>query len=145
METTDTPAEHAVPRQLPAVDDTNAFFWTPQPDGRLHICRCGDCGVYIHPPQPRCPRCKGANVAPQPVSGLGKVATYTVNRQVWMKGLQDPFVFAAVELAEQAELYVFTNIVGCPVEEVRAGLAVEVVFEDREDVRLPLFQPRGDN
>jgi uncharacterized OB-fold protein len=145
LEAADTPTEAPViPRQLPAIDETNAFFWRASDDGKLHICRCGDCGFYIHPPQPRCSRCHGANVAPAPVSGLAKVATYTVNRQIWMKGLQDPFVFAAVELAEQPQLYVFTDIVGCPVDEVRTGLPVEVVFEQRGDVRLPLFQPRQD-
>ena len=54
-----------------------------------------------------------------------------------------PFVFAAVELAEQAELYVFTNIVGCPPEDVRTGMPVEVIFEQHDEIYLPLFQPAG--
>jgi uncharacterized OB-fold protein len=55
-----------------------------------------------------------------------------------------PFVFAAVELVEQAELYVFTNIVGCPVDDVRIGMVVQVLFERHGDIFLPMFQPLGE-
>jgi uncharacterized OB-fold protein len=58
--------------------------------------------------------------------------------------LTEPFVFAAVELEEQDELYVLTNIVDCPMDQVRIGQPVEVVFEQREDVFLPMFRPRSD-
>ena len=34
-----------------------------------------------------------------------------------------------------------TNIVGCPAEEVAIGMRVQVVFEEREDVFIPLFEP----
>jgi uncharacterized OB-fold protein len=34
-----------------------------------------------------------------------------------------------------------TNIVGCEPDEVRIGMRVKVVFEHREDVYLPLFEP----
>ena len=53
-----------------------------------------------------------------------------------------PFVFAAVELEEQAELYVFTNILA-PVDAVSRGMAVTVTFEHHEDVWLPMFVPAG--
>jgi uncharacterized OB-fold protein len=120
-----------------------AFFWTAGAERRLLICRCGDCGRYQHPPLPRCIACGSLQMNPAPVSGRGRIATFTVNHQPWIPHLAVPFVFAAVELVEQPELYVFTNIVGCPVDDVRIGLNVEVVFEPHEDVFLPLFRPRG--
>jgi uncharacterized OB-fold protein len=129
-------------RQLPALEPETAFFWTAGAEGRLKICRCRACERYIHPPLPRCPACAG-EVAPHAVSGKGRVATYTVNIQPWAPGMQVPFVFAAVELAEQAELYVTTNITDCPVEAVRRGMPVEVWFEPVEDVFLPMFRPVG--
>jgi uncharacterized OB-fold protein len=67
-----------------------------------------------------------------------------VNYQQWVPGLEVPYVFAAVELIEQPELYVFTNIIGCPVEEVRIGMNVEVVFERHDEVYLPMFRPMGE-
>jgi uncharacterized OB-fold protein len=138
-----TPSAPAAQRQLPALERDTEFFWTAGADGRLLICRCESCGRYLHPPLPRCPKCGGGRVSPAPVSGRGHVASFTVNQQAWVPGLAVPFVFAAVELVEQAELYVFTNIVGCPVEAVRIGMSVEVLFEPYGEVFLPLFQPAG--
>ena len=126
------------------MEPETVFFWTAGAENQLRICRCEACGHYIHPPLPRCLQCGGAKVSPAPVSGRARVASFTVNYQPWVPGLVVPFVFAAVELAEQAELHVFTNIVGCPVEEVRIGMAVEVIFERKGDIFLPLFQPLGE-
>jgi uncharacterized OB-fold protein len=128
---------------LPGLDLLNRDYWTGGAENRLLIAACA-CGRYLHPPLPRCPACGGRDVAPTAVSGRGRVAAFTVNRQAWLPGMRVPFVFAAVELEEQAELYVLTNIVGCPVEAVRPDLPVEVVFEAHEDVYLPMFRPRGD-
>lgn len=131
-------------RRLPALERNTAAFWTGGGDGRLMICRCEACGRYLHPPLPRCPACGSGQTAPSPVSGRARVASFTVNVQAWVPGLDAPFVFAAVELAEQAELYLFTNIIGCPVEAVRIGMPVEVRFEQHGDVWLPMFAPPGD-
>lgn len=106
----------------------------------LRIQRCGDCLRWQHPPFPRCAVCGSEAVAPQPVSGKGRVATYTINHEPWYQGLEVPFVFAAIELAEQPQLYVFSNVLA-PVDAVRMGLPVSVEFEQREDVWLPMFVP----
>jgi uncharacterized OB-fold protein len=137
-----TEASGPASRQLPALERETAFFWTAGAEGRLLICRCGDCGHYLHPPLPRCPNCGSLRVSPSPVSGRAHVASYTVNHQPWVPGLAVPYVFAAVELVEQPELYVFTNIVGCPVEDVRTGMEVEVAFEQHGEIFLPMFRPR---
>ena len=36
---------------------------------------------------------------------------------------------------------VMTNIVGCEPDSVRIGMPVQVVFEQHEDVYVPLFEP----
>jgi uncharacterized OB-fold protein len=126
-------------RQLPLIEAETGWYWTAGTEGRLLIARCGDCGRYQHPPLPRCPVCGSDAIAPAPVSGRGRIATFTINHEAWKPGLPVPFIFAAVELVEQPELYVFTNILG-PVEAVRSGLPVTVVFERHEDVFLPMFR-----
>jgi uncharacterized OB-fold protein len=83
------------------------------------------------------------------VSGRATVAAFTVNRQPWIPGLEPPYVVAIVELAEEPDVRLITNVVGVPLEEVSVGLAVEVFFEDwtassgDEDSRvwIPLFRP----
>lgn len=128
-------------RQLPGLQADNRAFWTGGERGQLLIARCGTCATYVHPPLPRCGQCGGSHVAPEPVSGRGRVATFTINRQPWVPGLAVPYVIAAIELVEQAQLYVFSNLVDCQPDAVKIGMAVEVSFERHEDVYLPLFRP----
>lgn len=131
-------------RKLPLVTAETEAFWTGGKDGRLLIQRCTHCGNYAHPPQPLCPVCRTETMAPQAVSGRGTVKTFTVNHQQWLPGLTQKYVFAAVELPEQAELYVFSNILAEP-EDVRIGLPVQVCFEHHEDVWLPMFAPENND
>jgi uncharacterized protein len=132
-----------VPRPLPELTPEVAFFWASGADGVLRMLRCGECGYWIHPPGPVCPICLSDDVHPQPLSGRAIVTTYTVNRQQWRPDLEVPYVVAIVDLAEQEGLRLTTNIVGCAVDDVRIGMPVEVVFQQVEDVWLPLFTPVG--
>ncbi len=126
-------------RPLPVLEKQTSYFWSGGARGQLLIARCDQCGVYQHPPLQRCASCGGGSLTPSPVSGRGRVATFTVNHELWLPGLPVPFVFAAVELAEQAALYVFSNIVGS-VDRVRIGMPVSVFFEQHGEVYLPLFR-----
>jgi uncharacterized OB-fold protein len=128
-------------RHLPAITAENAFFWRAGEAGVLRFMRCRSCGFYIHPPLPICRVCKSRDVRDEPVSGRGTVLTFTVNRQVWEAGLEVPYVIAIVDLAEQRGLRLTTNIVNCQSEVVRIGMPARVVFEQHEDVWLPLFEP----
>lgn len=129
-------------RKLPKLTPETEFFWTSGADGRLRIQRCGDCQHWQHPPFPRCATCGSENVAPEAVSGRGRIATYTINHEPWYPGLAVPFVFAAIELEEQEQLYVFSNV-DVPVAEARIGVPVSVHFEHDDDVWLPLFRPEA--
>ena len=130
-------------RKLPALTPETEAFWTGGKDGVLLIQRCTSCGTYQHPPLPICSHCRTESVLPQAVSGRGRIRSYTVNHQAWVPGLDEPFVFAVVELDEQPELYVFSNILAPP-ESVRSGMKVTVCFEHLEDVWLPMFQLAGE-
>lgn len=130
----------ALPRKLPVLDRETGFFWTAGAQGRLLVQCCTGCGRYQHPPLPRCPVCHHETMQPTPVSGQGRIKSFTVNRQPWLPGLEAPYVFAAIELDEQPELYVFSNVIA-PADQVRIGLPVCVFFERHEDVWLPLFRP----
>jgi uncharacterized OB-fold protein len=127
-------------RLLPRLDDTNRFFWTSGADGMLRFLRCGRCRQYVHPPVPRCPYCLADALAPETVSGRGAVHSFTVNHQQWIPG-SDPYVIGLVTIAEQDDVRLTTNIVRCALDDVHIGMAVEVEFEQHEDVWLPLFGP----
>ena len=128
----------AAARKLPVLEPETAFFWESGADGLLRIQCCGDCGHWQHPPWPRCTACHGEAVAPRAVSGRGRVTSFTVNHEAWLPGLAVPFLFAVIELEEQAGLYVFSNLL-MPVDQARIGMAVEVRFQCHDDVWLPMF------
>ena len=127
-------------RMLPRLDAVNRDFWTGGEQGELRIMQCRDCEGYVHPPRPVCNHCLSDNVAPTVVSGRGTVATYTVNHQPWMPGMEVPFIYARVALDDVPGVFLSTNIIGCPVDEVRIGDAVRVSFLQQEDVWIPLFE-----
>ena len=126
---------------VPQVNDENRAFWMGGSEGELRIVRCNDCGYYIHPPSPRCPKCLSDDVAPSAVSGLGRVYTYTVNERAWSPGIEVPYVIAIVALDEQSDLRLMTNIVGCSADEVEIGMPVRVEFREQGDVYAPVFRP----
>lgn len=129
-------------RVLPRITSLNEHFWRGGAHGELRVLRCRACRHWVHPPSPRCPSCLAGDLAPEAVSGRGQVYTYTINHQQWVPGADEaPYVVAIVELPEQTGLRLTTNVVNCAPEEVRIGMAVQVFFEPRDDVHIPLFEP----
>ena len=132
-------------RILPKFQEHNRAFWTGGADGQLLIAQCTGCALWVHPPAADCPDCGGA-LAARPVSGHGAVFTYTVNHQPFNPTVPIPYVIAIVELAEQADLRIATNIVDCEPDSVYVGLPVEVRFErhdvDDDSLFVPVFAPR---
>jgi len=140
-----TPQELPQPvRPLPQPTLASAEFWSSGADGVLRIARCADCGAYTHPPLPRCRVCRKADLTMSPVSGRGVVAGFTVNHQQWLPEFPPPYVVAIVALEEDDGARLTTNIVSCPIEEVRIGMAVRVLFDRAQDVYIPLFEPDPD-
>jgi uncharacterized OB-fold protein len=132
-------------RRPPLLTDANRAFWTGGETGRLLITRCRSCGTWLHPPVSYCRHCGSRDVGPEATAGRGTVATFSINRQRWSaEASPGPYVVAIVELAEQAALRLITNIVNCPVEQVRIDMPVRVVCVPFEDVWLPLFEPDAD-
>ncbi len=116
----------------------NRRYWTGGADGRLWVERCTDCRNWQHPPTGICGRC-GAVAVAAPVSGGGTVYTFTVNHQQFHPEVSPPYVIAVVELVEQPDLRIPTNLVDCDPADVRIGAAVRVAFEQHGQVFVPVF------
>ncbi|MCW2649511.1 MAG: hypothetical protein JWR32_487 [Mycobacterium sp.] len=136
-------------RLAPSPTAESKAFWTGGQRGELLINRCHHCGHFFHPPEPACWRCRSTEVAPEPVSGRATVAAFTVNRQPWIGGLEPPYIVAMVELTDEPDVRLITNVVDVSVEDMHVGLEVDVFFEDwtapsgdeNSRVWLPLFRP----
>lgn len=131
------------PRPQPRLDADNRPFWTGGAEGELRLMRCQDCGAFVHPPRPVCRTCLSDCVRPEAVAGTGVVDTYTVNYQAWYPGLETPYVIARVAIDGAPGVYLTTNIVGCPPDEVDVGDRVRVRFEQQGEIYLPLFEKVG--
>jgi uncharacterized OB-fold protein len=113
----------------------------------LLALRCEACGRFIHPPRAICRFCLCTELVPTELSGRATLYTWTVAEQAFHPFFADklPYVYAVVELEEQAGLRMVTNIVDVPFTELRAEMPVEVVFRDVGDgLVLPQFRPRAE-
>lgn len=129
------------PRPIPTV--YSRFFWEGARRGKLLIQRCASCGRYAHPPGPVCPRCGSAQLAPEEVSGRGRVHSYCVVRHTFHPAFRNqlPYFVARVELDEQPNLFLITNLRNCTRAEARVSLPVRVLFETVAEDVLPQFEP----
>lgn len=128
-------------RILPLITEENRFYWTSGAENVLRILQCTNCSEWVHPPRPVCSVCMGKDLVPTEVSGEGEVFSFTLNYKSWAPGLEVPYTIAVVQLDEQADLRLTTNLRGIAAEDVRIGQRVSVMFEQDEDVWLPMFHP----
>lgn len=136
----------AVKPPIPIPDELTAFFWDGVRAHILMILRCRNCGHFIHYPRPVCEKCLSEDLAPEQVSGRATLYSYTITMKPWHPFWVDkvPYVLATVELCEQEDLKMLTNLVECPHDAIEVGMGVEVTFREvSEDLTLPLFKPAG--
>jgi uncharacterized OB-fold protein len=107
---------------------------------RLVLQRCASCRAWQWPPEVICHCCRGFDLTwEEPASPGGEIFTWT---RVWhaaRDGLQQsvPYVVVVVELAAAGGARLIGNLLGDPLQDVRAGMRVEPVFEDHADVDAP--------
>lgn len=135
--------DHELGLPVPQPDPISAEFWQHCADRSLHIQRCANCRHWQHPPQAICPTCLSTELRFEPVSGEGKVYSYTLT----VSGMRHPafaaggpYLVGLVELAEQPGLHLYTNFPGATLDDMKVGAPVAVEFEDRgQGVVLPQF------
>lgn len=121
-----------VHKPLPVPDELTKPFWDAVDEKRLVVQRCTACPAFNHPPVDICPECHATEFTFEPVSGKGKIYSFTIThdaRQPAFSAIQ-PYAVAVVELDDQPGLFMLSNIPGADVNELRNGMAVEVEFEE---------------
>lgn len=104
-------------------------FWEAAARGELLGKACEDCGELHWYPRAVCPFCGSLRTAWRRLSGRGTVYAFSTLRRA-----DPPYTVAYVQLAEGPTL--LTNLVDMPEDQMRIGLAVEVVFQPAEEGRL---------
>jgi len=128
-------------RMLPTLEDLNRGFWTSGRHHELRLRRCADCGYWVHPPGPMCPKCHGRELPWEATTGRATLLTYTENHKAWNPEVPVPYLIGIVELPEQAGLRLTSNIVNCAAGDVYVGMPLSVTFEQQGEHFVPLFEP----
>ena len=138
-------------RPVPIPDPVTQFYWDNAKEGRLTVQGFEGIDILQHPPSP-VPEVRGGppDTVGEPVavevSGRGTLFAFTILRQPFHPGFVDavPMIIGLTELDDAPGVRILTNIVEADPEELRCGLPMEVVFEQREEFALPQFRPRRD-
>ena len=130
-------------KPLPAISSLNRPYWDALKQRELRLQKCAGCGKVWYPPSPLCPACWSREFTWERLSGRGRVNSWVVFHQSYFRGYDSelPYNVAEVELEEGPRL--LTNLVGIKNDEIRAGIPVEIVFDDvNAEVTLAKFRPR---
>ena len=133
----------AAPRAEPFLAEMEAKpFWDNLKKHKLTVQKCKPCAfIFNFPPQALCAKCLSPEYDWVPVSGKGTVYSFVTYHRAWHPSYQDkiPYNVSLVDLNEGPRLV--SNVVDIAPEEVKVGMAVEVVYEDHEEFTLPKFKP----
>jgi uncharacterized OB-fold protein len=132
--------EHSVP--MPPILWDNMGFWEGIKRHELVFQRCKECGTWLHPPRPVCPKCRSFDKEWAPSTGKGTVYSWVTYQESPHPSFKAPYSVILVEMEEGVRLV--SNMVDIKAEEISIGMPVEVVFEDiAEGLTLPKFRKVG--
>lgn len=129
-----------IPRPDPA-DADEAAFWAALRDGELRIQRCTACNTFRHPPAPVCAHCGATGSEFVAASGRGEVWSFTVIHPPTLPAFADRTPYGAVVVRLDEGVFLVSNLIDCPVDELAVGTRVEVAITPiDDDLSLPLFR-----
>ena len=133
---------------LENLPDYERGFWEGPQNGELRIQQCSACKKFRHLPAPMCPYCHSLEYQWTKMSGRGKVYTRLIARHPVHPALREkeqvPYNICLIELEEQAELRIVSNVLNIAPEDIYIDMPVQVTFMptvDDPQVVLPLFVP----
>ncbi len=127
-------------KPLPIPNADTRTFWEGCRNHQLRFQKCGKCGLVRWPPSIICPKCHSLEHGWVLAGGKGEVFTYAVYHQAFHAAFQKdlPYVVAVIHLEEGP--HILSSLVGCDHRQVRCGMPVRLVWEDRpEGISIPRF------
>jgi hypothetical protein len=139
--TTETQYKYTKP--LPEMDPEDKPYWVNVHEHAMKVQRCESCGTWHFPPRPICAKCQSDKLVWTKVSGRGRVYASTNQYHAFLPSYTKddmPYNVSIIELDEGVRM--ITNVIGCPVDQVKIGMAVEVVYDDvTPEITLAKWRP----
>ncbi|TVZ02164.1 hypothetical protein EAS64_25365 [Trebonia kvetii] len=125
---------------LPEPTPVSRPFWEGCARRQLRYQRCQACGHAEFDPALACRACGDGGLEWQVSAGRGEVYSHTVVWRPQTPAFTVPYAVVIVTFDEGFQL--LTNLVGTTVDQVRAGLRVQVMFHDvGGGITLPYVEP----
>ena len=134
--------EYKKPLPRPANPELTKPFWEAAKRHELVIPRCKKFDHFFFYPREVCPVCFSTELEYAPVSGNGRLHSFTVVHQPGNPAFNDdaPYIYAVVQLDEGPRM--ISNMVECSIEDAKIDMPVTVVFDDvTPEWTLPKFKP----
>ncbi len=124
---TQTHLQKFLPEGIP---DWQMPFWESLKKRKAAVQRCDECGTYRYIPKERCPACQSASSTWTPISGRGKVYTYTVVHRAPTPAYQADTPYVIVHVTMEEGFRMVANLAGVSPEAVDIDMAVHLVYFD---------------
>lgn len=129
-------------RYLPVIYPEEIPYWEALKQRKLVLQQCTACHKAWFPIGPACPHCFSMGFEWAPMSGRGVLHNYVIYHKAWAPWLEKrvPYAVVQVELDEGPRLT--TNLLDCPLSEIKIGIRVEAAYEDiTDEITLLQFRP----
>ncbi|MDF3313278.1 Zn-ribbon domain-containing OB-fold protein [Rhodococcus sp. NPDC057014] len=138
-----TATETLVPKARPMINKINKPFWDGCLENRLLLQFCASCDRYQFVPIEGCSRCNGP-VEWREASGRGTLYTYTVIRTLYHPAFADELPYNVSVIALEEGPQILANVVDIDNDDLKVGMALEVVFDSVDpDLTVPRFKRAG--
>ncbi len=133
-----SPTEKFAPRATPETQP----FWKAAAAGRLDVPQCRSCDRPFFYPRTSCPQCGSEEIRWITCSGRSTLYSYVISHRP-APGFGEKTVIAVVELEEGPRM--MTNVIDVEPtpEALELDMPLQVRFEQRGDVTVPVFAPAG--
>ena len=117
----------------------DAPMWESVAAGTMRLQRCTACGRWRYPPGASCPNCLSTEASWEPLSGRGRLLSWTTFHRQYLTAYPPPATCVAVELEEGPIL--ISNVDSAETANLQIDLPVELIYGTHPDgYALPRFR-----
>lgn len=118
----------------------DAPLWESIAQDQLKLQRCRKTGTFYYPPGPMCPESMSFDVEWAPISGRGKILSWTVFHRKYLPAYPAPHLVVAVQLEEGPIMIGYMEHEHLP--ELKLDAPVTTEYVDHPDgYRINRFRP----